>query len=119
MKDYQIWGFVYLNFGNDDINAITGNKEESETEFEIPCFDGVAYFKAQGKCYVARYPKYDELTDEQRTRIKQYGGYEPEIGEYGVIMGALGEIKRVCVRDYCLVAATHPVEYCDKEKVYI
>lgn len=119
MKDYQIWGFTYLNFGKDDINAITGNKEESETEFEIPCFNGVAYFKAMGKYYVARYPKVSELTEEQMDEIEEYCGYEPENDEYGVIMGALGEIKRVCARDYYLVAAAHPVECCDKGKVYI
>ncbi len=119
MKDYQIWGFTNLNFGRKNINTITGNKEEADVEFEIPCVDGIAYYKAQGRCYVARYPKYDELTDVQRTRIKQYCGYEPERGEYGVIMGALGEIKRVCVRDYYLVAAAHPVECIDRKKVYI
>ena len=119
MEDYQIWGFVYLNFGNDDINAITGNKEESETEFEIPCFDGVAYFKAQGKCYVAHYPKYDELTDEQFGNIEDYCGYEPERGEFGVIMGALGEIHRVSARTYKYYKASFEVLKNDIKKVYI
>ena len=117
MKDYQIWGFVYLNFGSKNINTITGNKEEADVEFEIPCFDGIAYYKAQGRCYVAHYPKYADLTDEQRARIKQYGGYEPERGEFGVIMGALGDIQRVSAREYNLIAAAHPVSAEDKKRL--
>lgn len=117
MFDYQIWGFTYLNFGSKNINAITGDKTEADVEFNIPCFDGVAYFEALGKYYVARYPKYDELTDEQRTRIKQYGGYEPERGEYGVIMGALGNIKMVSAKNYYLVAAAHPVTVMDEDRL--
>lgn len=119
MKDYQIWDFNYLSFGSDGINVITGNKEESSEDFSIPCFNGVAYFKAKGKCYVARYPKVSELTAEQMDRVEKYCGYEPENDEFGVVMGALGEIKRVCVRDYYLVAAAHPVECYDRKKVNI
>lgn len=119
MEDYQIWGFTYLNFGDDNINAITGTKEESDTEFEIPCFDGVAYFKAGCKYYVSNYPKYDELTDEQFGTIEEYCGYKPERGEFGVIMGALGEIHRVSARTYKYYKASFEVLKKDIKKVYI
>lgn len=119
MKNYQIWGFTYLNFGDKNINAITGTKEESDTEFEIPCFDGVAYFKARGRYYVANYPEYKELTDDMKSRVKRYCGYEPLDGEYGVIMGAFGEIHRVSARTYKYYKASFEVLKKDIEKVYI
>lgn len=117
MNDYQIWGFTYLNCGSKNFNAITGTKEEADEEFNIPCFDGVAYFEACGKYYVARYPKYDELTDKQRTGIKQYCGYEPEKGEYGVIMGALGKIRQVSIKEYYLVIKEYQVTIMDEDNL--
>ena len=117
MNDYQIWGFTYLSFGKDYINAITGTKEEADEDFNIPCFDGVAYFEACGKHYVARYPKYKELTKEQRRAIEDYCGYEPEEGEYGVIMGALGTIIRVSAKAYNLVIKAHPVTIMDEDNL--
>ena len=109
MEDYQIWGFTYLSFGNKNVNVITDNREEADAEFEVPCFDGVAYFEAHGNHYVARYPKYDELTEKQMKTIEMYCGYRPYRGEYGVIMGALGKIIMVSEKDFYLVVAAHPL----------
>ena len=100
MVDYQLWGFVYLNVGDDGINAITGTKEESEFEEEIQCFDGFSCFTFRGHYYVAKYPKLSELTDVQKSEIKRYCGYEPESGEFGVVMGALGEVLEIDKTEY-------------------
>ena len=110
MKDYQMWGFVYLNFGKENTNVITGTRQEAEEEHEIPCFDGISYFKFGGKCYVARYPKFAELTEEDKDAVKYYCGYKPEYGEFGVIMGALGDIQMVSEKEYDSIKATHQIE---------
>ena len=95
MTDYQLWGFTYLNYGKDDINVITGTKEESEYEEEIMCYDGISIFSFKGHFYIGHYPKIKDLTDSQKNIVRRYCGYEPEDGEFGVVMGALGEIEEV------------------------
>ena len=104
MKDYQLWGFVYLNVSKDNINAITGTKEESDKEELIPCFDGFSFFTFNGHYYLAYYPKFTLLTKEHMKEIEKYCGYEPENGEFGVIMGALGSIVEVSKEHYDSVA---------------
>ena len=88
MKKYQIWGFNYIN--KNGINVITGNENESEHEVYVLCFDGISFFVVNGKFYVAKYPKMRKLNSYYKEKIKEYCGYEPKAGEYGVIMGALG-----------------------------
>ena len=88
MKKHQVWGFNYIE--KNGINLITGTKEESEEEFNVTCFDGIAIFEARGKCYVAKYPRIRILNNYYKDKIKNYCGYYPSAGEYGVIMGALG-----------------------------
>jgi len=117
MFDYQIWGFTYLNFGDDNINAITGDKTEAESEFEIPCFDGMAYFEAQGKYFVCYYPKYKDLTEGQIATIKRYCGYEPKEREFGVICGALSEIKEVSKEIYNITLLALPVTDMDMDRL--
>lgn len=118
MFDYQIWGFTYLNFGKDDINVITGTKEEADCEAKFPCFDGVAYFTFLGKYYIAQYPKLSELTDKQKEIVEQYCGYKPETGEYGVVMGALGEIYNVTKTTYKYYEASYEVSKQDRQKLF-
>lgn len=117
MKQYQIWGFTYLNYGENHLNAITGDKEESYWEFNIPCFDGLAWFAAHGKFFLCYYPKYDELTEKQFGTIEDYCGYEPEDGEYGVIMGALGTIREVSKEMFDMTVAAYPVTTMDEDNL--
>ena len=96
MTNYQLWGFTYLNDEErDGINAITNSFEEADCEHDIVCFDGFAYFSFHGHYYIGRYPTLESLTDEQKQKVKSYCGYEPEDGEFGVVMGALGEIDGI------------------------
>ena len=100
MKNYQTWGFTYLNYEKDDINVITGTKEEAECEKEILCYDGISIFSFKGHFYLARYPKINELTDSQKETVRKYCGYVPEDGEFGVVMGALGIIEEISSSRY-------------------
>lgn len=117
MKDYQIWGFTYLNYGDKNLNAITGNKHEAGSEFEIPCFDGIAWFKANNRYFVCYYPKYKYLTEEQFKIIEDYCGFRPKKGEYGAICGALCEVKEVSLTWYELTKITLPVSKADKDRL--
>lgn len=115
---YQIWGFSYLaNYLNDGINILTGNKDEYDYEFEIPCFDGLAYFKLNNHYYVIHYPVYKSLTDEQKHSVRFYCGYEPEDGEYGVICGALGVISEISESAFNSLCVSYPLS--KKEKEYL
>ena len=117
MHNYQIWGFTYLNYGKKNINAITGNKNESDEEFNIPCFDGIAWFASDGKFFVAYYPKYKELTKTMFSIIEDYCGYEPKEGEYGVIMGALGIVREVSKEMFDITVSAYPVTAIDKDNL--
>ena len=88
MKKYQIWRFNYIN--KNAVNLITGTTEESDEELDVLCFDGIAFFKAKGKKYIAKYIKMRKLNNYYKEKVEDYCGYEPTTGEYGVIMGALG-----------------------------
>lgn len=91
MKKYQIWGFNFIPSNvNNEKNLITGTREKSESEFNVACFDGVAFFKSMGRYYITKYPKYRRLNSYTKEKVRQYCGYYPKSGEYGVIMGAIG-----------------------------
>ena len=92
MKNYQLWSFTYLAQNTTGMNVLTGDFEESNIEVEIPCFNGRAYFKVNGKYYIACYPKINKLKEFDKEKIEEYCGYIPESGEYGVICGALATI---------------------------
>lgn len=96
---YQKWGFVYLADEN-GANVITGTKEEADEEFEIPCFNGFSFFKANNKRYIMNYPTIQSLSAEEKLIVEKYCGYKPSAGEYGVIAGALGKIKECGVELY-------------------
>ena len=117
-KEYQIWGFVYLALDGDGMNIITKNREESDTEYEIPCFDGFAYIRTFGKRYIATYPKFDELTKSDKIAIRDYCGYIPKRGEYGVIMGALGVIKETDRAMYDMYKRCHPISEEDRKRIF-
>lgn len=98
MRNYQIWSFCFIAQNtNDYINVLTGTGEESEFEVEIPCFNGLSYFKVERNgvthYYSMSYPKITHLNSHQNEIIENYCGYFPTAGEYGVIAGALG----VCI----------------------
>jgi len=92
-KKFQKYGFSYINDENGN-NILTGNKNEADEEKEIYCFNGYAVFKHNGKTYMMRYPKIQQLTDKMRDEIENYCGYAPEAGEYGVIAMTYGKIVR-------------------------
>ena len=117
MKQYQIWGFTYINYGENHLNAITGDKNEADEEFNVPCFDGLAWFAAQGKFFLCYYPKYKELTNAHFRAIKAYCGYKPEDGEYGVIMGALGTIREVSKDMFDMTVTAYPVTTIDEDNL--
>lgn len=117
MKDYQIWGFTYLDYEREDINAITGDKNESEEEFNIPCFDGLAWFAVRGKFFLCYYPKFEQLTEQQRDEINDYCGYYPDDGEYGVVMGALGVIHEVSREIFDMTVAAYRVTVMDEDNL--
>lgn len=117
MHNYQIWGFTYLNYGKKNVNAITGDKNESDEEFNVPCFDGIAWFASNGNYYIAYYPKYKELTGSMIDIIEDYCGYKPEEGEYGVIMGALGIIRKVSKEMFDMTVAAYPVTTIDEDNL--
>lgn len=117
MNDYQIWGFTYLNIEDSGINAITGDNEESEYEFNIPCFNGLSWFSSNGKFFIGEYPKFKELTEKQLKEIENYCGYEPEDGEYGVIMGALGVIHEVSKEMFDMTVTVYPVTTMDEDNL--
>ena len=90
-RKYQLWGFNFLTTNVDrNTNIITNNNQESEHEVIVPCFDGFSFFQLNGKYYVSKYPKFNKLNQSNKDKIKDYCGYYPNAGEYGVIMGALG-----------------------------
>ena len=119
MKKYEIWEFTYLNYGKDNINAITGTKEEADSEHEIPCFNGISYFSLNGKFFVAEYPKYNKLTRDEIASIEIYCGFSPFAGCYGVIMGALGQIREVSKEEYEEIAKMYPLRKKDLDCVYV
>lgn len=116
MANYQIWGFTYLMGINGD-NVITGNDKESDIEFEVPCFNGFAFFKANDKCYLMRYPKIQALTSRQKELVEDYCGYEPASGEYGVIAGALGEVRECSYGLYEAFCNTYSVKKKDRDRL--
>ena len=116
MAKYQIWGFTYI-MDNNGNNVITGNDKESDVEFEIPCFNGFAFFKANGKRYIMRYPEIQSLTAHQKCAIEDYCGYEPSAGEYGVIAGALGELYECSLGLYEAMCNTYPIKKKDKVRL--
>ena len=102
MKKYQLWGFNYLTRNRDkETNIITGTNDESEDELIVPCFDGTAFFHVNGKYYIAKYPKMRKLNEYYRDKIKDYCGYYPNGGEYGIVMGALGIIIECDYKAFC------------------
>ena len=113
MAKYQVWGFTYLA-DSKGVNVLTGNNEEVDGEFNIPCFNGIAFFKVNNKCYIARYPKIQSLTKDDKETIEKYCGYIPESGEYGVICGALGKITECSHSLYEACCNTYPVTKKDK-----
>jgi hypothetical protein len=115
MRNYQIWGFSYINKNTDKSNVLTGNNKECEEEVEIPCFDGIAYFKACGKYYTMTYPRINTLNSYQMDRIYDYCGYYPESGEYGVIAGALGCCIECDEKTFRNLSMEYPLKKKDKD----
>lgn len=117
MKKYQIYGFNYLSRNTNGINVITGTNDESEYEFEIPCFDGLSYFKVNGEYYVAYYKKMNKLNSHDKELISDYCGYEPCAGEYGVILGALGVVIQTDKKTFDNYSKQYPIKEKDKKRL--
>ena len=113
---YQIWSFSYLADKN-GVNVINGTKQEADDEFEIPCFNGFSFFKANGKFYLIHYPKIQFLRNSQKEEICFYCGYEPNAGEYGVIAGALGMVTECSESVYNDYVACYPIKQKDKKRL--
>lgn len=116
MANYQIWGFSYI-MGNSGVNVLNGTDKDLESEFEIPCFNGFSFFKANGKCYTMRYPKIQELTDSQKSAIEDYCGYAPSAGEYGVIACTFGEVNECSLGLYEACCNTYHIKKKDRERL--
>jgi hypothetical protein len=116
MANYQIWGFSYID-GKNGENVINGTFSDVESEFEIPCFNGIAFFKANGKCYVMRYPKIQKLSAREKDYVEDYCGYAPTAGEYGVIAGAFGKVQECSQGMYEAFCNTYPVKKKDRERL--
>jgi hypothetical protein len=61
---------------------------DSEKEFHVVCFDGVAWgYCIETNTYVEmRYPKINELTEEQYLKAQEYRGHDEEIDETDVML---------------------------------
>ena len=118
MKNYQLWGFTYIAGAFNRKNVITGTNDEADEEHEVPCFDGIAHFKFNGKCYIGVYPKFAQLTSVQKEEVEKYCGHEPEDGEYGVIFGALGSVMRISAVAYKLYENMYKVSDEDKKRLF-
>ena len=49
--------------------------------------------------------------------IEDYCGYEPEAGEYGVIMGALGLVREVSKEMFDMTVSAYPVTTIDEDNL--
>ena len=101
MKEkYILYGFCYIN-GPKGLNIITDNKEEANEEKNVLLFDGIGFYLSDsGKYYILNFPKFQDLTEQQKEQIKKYCGFYPEKDDFGQIFGAIGTVKKVSRKKY-------------------
>lgn len=115
MKKHQLFGFNYITNLSDSTNVLTGNSEEADHEEVIPCFNGIAFFKANGNYFKMRYKKIQQLDSSDKGKIEDYCGYEPSAGEYGVIAMTFGVAKAISEDEYNKLMVEYPVTQREQE----
>ena len=117
MKNYQIYGFNYLTDSVTGKNVLTGNFDEADGDFDIPCFDGFSFFCANGKYYECHYPKINSLTESEKKDVLFYCGYKPQSGEYGVILGTFAKADEISEERFKELASKYQLRKKDYSKL--
>jgi len=117
-KKYDIHSFSYIDNENgvNTLNGTSGKEwEEVWEEYPVVCFNGLAYYKATYKdnsvhCFIMTYPKFNELSLEDKHKVENYCGFVPEAGEYGVVCGAFGVLKEITEKQFKEVMRDYPIK---------
>lgn len=116
MKHYQIYGFSYINDenGRNTLNGTAGDDwDEVYEEYNIACFNGIAYFKSNCGCYKLTYPKLQSMTLEDKESVEFHNGYIPEAGEYGAICSTFGEVFKITEKEFAQLSKEYPIKKSD------
>lgn len=120
MKKYQIFGFSYIcdRQGKNVLNGTKGKGfKEVDDEYNIVCFNGLAYFKSPCGYYKMTYPKMNELTLEDQDDIYMKFGYTPNPGEYAPICGSFGGVKKISKKEFDQLSKDYPIKKCDYKEL--
>lgn len=79
----------------------------------VACFDGIAFYKSDGRYFVATYPTFISLTRSKIDKMLIDNGYTPSNGDYGTIFNSFGIVKEISKDDFYKAIKDYPVRMDD------
>lgn len=112
-KRYQIYGFCSIDdeYGMNTLNGTQGEDwDEVGNEYNIVCFNGLAYFKSCAGFFKLTYPKLGHLSILDEEVIEMHCGFVPESGEYGPVCSALGRVEQITEDEFKQLLKDYPIK---------
>ena len=90
------------------VNSTSGNGAAN-----VACFDGIAFYKYDGRYFVATYPTFISLTHHEINRILIDNCYIPSNGYYAPIFNSFGIVREISKDDFYKAIKDYPVRMDD------
>ena len=89
------------------------NSTSSNGAANVACFDGIAFYKYDGRYFVATYPTFISLTRSQIDKMLIDNGYTPSNGDYATIFNSFGIVKEVSKIEFDNLMKSYPITKMD------
>lgn len=98
----------------DNVTCLNGtNATSGKGTANVACFDGIAFYKYDGRYFVATYPTFISLTRSQIDEMLIDNGYTPSNGDYATIFNSLGIVREISKYDFYKAIKDYPVRMDD------